>query len=737
MNNTNKTEGIHASSSEGGGTKPNIVYIVFDDTGFSNFGCYGSEIATPNIDKLANHGLRYNNFNVSPLCSPTRASLLTGRNPQSVGMGHISEIDLGPNHPAIRGQITPSAATLAEVLKENGYGTYAVGKWHLTPSHEMKASGPFDNWPLGKGFQRFYGFLGGQTDQFTPDLVYDNHHIEPPKKVDYHLSEDLVDHAIQFVTDQKSVVPDKPFFLYLAFGATHSPHQVHKKYIDRYKGLYGKGWDQIRKERFLRQKQLGIIPNQTELPFRNPDVKPWDELTKNEKLAFERFQETFAGFLTHTDEQIGRLLDYLQKIGEKENTLVVLISDNGSSAEGGEIGRINSSSTFFNGIEEGFNDILERLDDIGGIGSDCNYPSGWAQAGNTPFKLYKKNTHHGGTRVPMIINWPAGIQDKGAIRTDYCHAIDVTPTILDILQMKMPESYRGIEQLPLHGISIASTFEGSAAPLKREAQYYLIWGNRAIWDDGWKAVTYHKHEDEFEQDKWELYHVDEDYSEKHDLADQYPEKLNELKALWWSEAKKYGALPIIIGGLGKSKLHDPEGIKSRNIFIYYPGMTRLHTLLTPPTFGRSYTITIPLNRSSTSCEGVLIAHGNQMSGYCLYIKNNLLIYEYNYLGTVYKMESSIDVPEGHSILSFEFTKIGSNSGNGHLYIDNKKVGEVFMPKTLPIVSLVGLDIGHDSLPQVSEKYSQQDEFPFTGEIEKVVFELRDDISDETVAKFNR
>ncbi|MEH7306409.1 sulfatase-like hydrolase/transferase [Neobacillus drentensis] len=365
----------------------NVIYIVLDDVGFSALGCYGSEIETPNIDSLAENGLRYNNFNVTPLCSPTRACLLTGRNCHSVGVGIITEIDWGPEYPNKRGRISESAATLAEILKLNGMATYMVGKWHLVPGHEAASSGPFRNWPLSKGFDRYYGFLLGMTDQYAPDLVYDNHRVARPHPSNYHLSEDLVDKTLEFLTDHISITPDRPFFLYLAFGAQHEPHQVPKEFIEKYQGVYDKGWDQIREERFRRQKDMGVIPPDTELVDRNPGIKPWDELTPKEKALFIRFQQTYTGFLTHTDQQIGRLLTFLKSKNKLDNTIIVLLSDNGGSQEGSYNGSINDSA-YFNGVEENVNEMFHHIEQIGGPQASSNYPKGWAQVANTPFKYY-------------------------------------------------------------------------------------------------------------------------------------------------------------------------------------------------------------------------------------------------------------------------------------------------------------------------------------------------------------
>ncbi|WP_179194830.1 arylsulfatase [Bacillus sp. EAC] len=705
--------------------KNNIVYIVLDDMGFSDLGCYGSEIMTPNIDRLAQNGLSYNNFHVTPLCSPTRASLLTGRNHHSVGMGLLSNFDLGPDVPSTRGKIIPSAGTIAEILKENDYSTFAIGKWHLAPIYEESAAGPFHNWPLGKGFDRFYGFLEGMTDQYTPSLVYDNHSVEPPKKPDYHLSEDLVDHGIKFISDHASIYPEKPFFMYLAFGAQHSPHQVSKRYIDMYKGTYNKGWERIREERLERQKSLGIVPSDTVLAERNPGVKEWDKLSNDEKHLFERFQETYAGFLTHTDEQIGRFIDFLEAIGQLDNTMIVFLSDNGASQEG-EFDGILEQNSYFNGVPTTAESMKDRIDEIGGPNTQPNYPRGWAQASNTPFKYYKQTTFDGGIHVPLIYHFPNRIMDSGNVRDQFHHVIDVTPTVLELAGISAPEEIKGVKQMPMHGVSMEYTFEDPAVHTRRETQYFLMAGQRAIWHDGWKAISFHTKGTPFEEDQWCLFNINKDFSQSDDLAAMYPEKLKELQDIWFEEVKEYNALPMIDQTIELFAYISPDDkVRSRTEFTFFPGMS--HSLASPPILNRSYEISVPIDRPSKDCEGVLIAQGNQYSGYTMYIQNNRLFYEYNYVGTVYKIESNLEVPIGISTVHFEFSKSGLLKGIGKLFIDNHQVGEVEMPKTLPfLISTEGLDIGRDAYLPVSKNYADLEDFAFTGKIQKVEFKLQND-----------
>ena len=497
--------------------KPNVVLIVLDDTGYSHFGCYGSSIETPNIDRLAENGLRYTNFHTTALCSPTRACLLTGRNHHAVGMRGVSNMDTG--FPNMRGFLPRSAATLADVLREAGYGTCAAGKWHLTPMSECTASGPFHNWPLQRGFDRFYGFMQGETDQFYPELTSDNHHIDAPAGPDegYHVSEDIVDRSMGFLRDQVSLVPERPFFLYVAFGATHSPHQAPQEYLDKYRGKFDAGWDVVRRDWFERQKRLGLIPESTGLAPLNPGVRPWDALSENERRFAARLNEAFAAQLDHTDAQIGRLVHFLGEIGRLDDTLLIVMSDNGASQEGGPTG-VFDEMRWFNGMTEDVDEAVQRLDDIGGPDSHSNVPWGWSQVGNTPLKWYKQNTHGGGVRDPLVFHWPQGLSDTGSMRRPFCHAIDIMPTVLELTGTEAPAQFRGVEQMPLHGASLAASLASPDASPARSVQYFEMLGHRGIWHDGWKAVTHHERETAFDDDRWELYHLEEDFSETNDLA---------------------------------------------------------------------------------------------------------------------------------------------------------------------------------------------------------------------------
>ncbi|MGI8793938.1 MAG: arylsulfatase [Acidimicrobiales bacterium] len=472
---------------------PNVVVILLDDTGFAQFGCYGSDIDTPNLDALAANGLQFTNFHVTPLCSPTRASLLTGRSQHAVGMRSISNFRTGfPNQ---LGHISPHAATVAEVLRSVGYATFCVGKWHLAPMEQCSAAGPFEHWPLGRGFDRFYGFLEGETDQFHPDLVIDNHPTAPPAGPEdgYHVSEDLVDHALRMVSDAKGVRPDRPFFTYLAFGATHAPHQAPADYLAKYRGRFDEGWDVVRRRWYERQLETGVIPAGTKLAPRNPGVDAWDDLPSNQQRLAARLQEAFAAFLDHTDDQIGRLVDGLRSLGQLDNTVLMVLADNGASQEGGPFGVMHEMK-FFNGLLETPDEAINRIDDIGGPHSHTNYPWGWAQCGNSPFKWYKQNTHEGGVHVPMILHWPGGVADdqRGSHRKQFVNVADIVPTIYDLLGIEPPTEFAGVSQLPVTGHSFAHVLGDPDAESRNQVQYFEMAGSRALIAGEWKAVCRHE-----------------------------------------------------------------------------------------------------------------------------------------------------------------------------------------------------------------------------------------------------
>ncbi|MGA2836937.1 MAG: arylsulfatase [Acidimicrobiales bacterium] len=695
---------------------PDVVVILLDDTGFSHLGCYGSGLSTPHIDALAARGLRYSNFHVTPLCSPTRAALLTGRNHHTVGMRAISNFDSG--YPHMRGHITNHATTMAEVLRDEGYATFAVGKWHLCGMENASAAGPYDQWPCQRGFDRFYGFLEGETDQFSPDLVYDNHSIEPPASPEegYHLSEDLVDHAIGFIHDSVSIRPDRPFFAYLAFGAMHAPHQAPAEYLEKYRGAFDDGWDVARERWFARQIDMGLLPPDTELAPRNPGVEPWDSLPVNQQRLAARLQEAFAAFLEHTDAQIGRLVADLDALGRLDNTVIVLLSDNGASQEGGPFGVMHEMK-YFNMMVETPDEAVQRIDDIGGPHSHSNYPWGWAQAGNTPFKWYKQNTHEGGVHVPLIVHWPGRIADAGGVRDQFHHVNDIVPTVYDILGITAPDVYRGYEQLPVSGTSMRYTFDSPTAPTTKLRQYYEMFGHRAIIADGWKAVTRHAPGSPFDDDTWELYHYDADRSECNDLAAAMPDKLAALVDQWWEEAEDQGVLPLDDRSieLFSTRYRDRSVHPLDRRYTYYPPLAPLPAQVAPAMGGRGFDMAATVDRPS-GAQGVLFATGTQNSGLSFFVRDDRLVFDYNCFDDHHVLESTVAVPEGPSVLAVHFRRQGP-AGSATLSIDGVPCGEMTVPFAMTIISSVGPSIGYDHGSTVSNLYSGR--FPFEGTLHRV------------------
>ena len=629
---------------------PNVVYILLDDLGFAGLGCYGSTIHTPNMDKLAAEGLRYNNFHTTAICSATRASLLTGANHHAVGVGSIIEMTTGC--PNAAGHIDSSYGTIAEILKEYDYATYLSGKWHLAAQNTP--SGPYDNWPLGKGFERYYGFLHAETDHYHPHLVQDNTFVDQPKSVadGYHSTEDITDHAIDFIFQHTNSFPDKPFFLYLAYGAVHAPHHAPKEYIDKYKGKFDEGWDEIRKKWFANQKKLGIIPESAELTERAPFVEAWDDLDEKRKKLYARYMEVFAGTLEYTDAQIGRFIEYLNSIEQLDNTLIVLLSDNGASAEGGREGRVNrytgiNITELDNEAEYGF----EHIEELGGEYSFCQYPTGWANALNTPFQWYKTWTHEGGVKDPLILRYPKLIKDQNGVRNQYVHVSDVTPTVLDILGLKKPDFIKGVAQKPFTGTSFKYSIDAPEKKSRKRVQYYEIFGNHSIYKEGWKAVANHAFTDDYSKDIWELYHVDEDYSEKYDVSEQYPEKLKELQEEFFIEAGRNNVFPLLLGSIHadpykhKSFFGDIPIPESERVFknIFKP-----YTLTERPGVNidnASHFISVDIRRKGKE-EGVLFSAGDRFGGFVFYIKDNKLKYAYNANRIAYYTAETEEIPSG-------------------------------------------------------------------------------------------
>jgi len=722
---------------------PNVLLITLDDTGFGQLGCYGGLIDTPNIDRIADDGLRYNNFHTTALCSPTRSCLMTGRNHHSNAMAGIAEASTG--FPGYNGHIPHENGMVSEMLVERGYSTYMLGKWHLTPTESTSATGPYDQWPLGRGFERFYGFLGGDTDQYTPALVYDNHQVEPPATPEegYHLTEDLADRAIEFIGDAKQVDPDKPFFTYFCPGATHAPHQVPNAWADKYDGEFDMGWEEARETILKRQKELGIVPEDTDLSPYNEDVPRWDSLSEDEQRVSARMMEVYAGFLEHTDAQIGKVLDYLEELGELDNTLVMLVSDNGASAEGGPTGSVNELR-FFNNVPESIEENLEAMDGLGGPEYFNHYPWGWAWAGDTPFQRWKRETYRGGTSDPLVVSWPEGIDARGEIREQFVHAIDIVPTILEAVGIDPPEEVKGYSQSPIEGTSFAYSFDEPDAPEQHTTQYFEMIGTRAIYHDGWRAVhpwpfgeritAEDLSATSLEESGWELYNLREDFSEAHDVAAEHPEKVLELAQLWWTEAGKHDVLPLDGRGVERLAEPRPEPGKPRDRYVYYPGGQHVPHNAAVKVLNRDHSITADVTVPTGGAEGVLLAQGSRGNGYALFVMDNRVHYVHNYLDIEeYEVVAEEPLPEGEVTVRMEFEATGEPdiaNGKGvpatvRLYYGDEQVGEGDLPMTIPIlISVVaGLSCGKDAVSAVADVYRDRTPFEFTGDIARVTVDV--------------
>ncbi|HEY5662983.1 MAG TPA: arylsulfatase [Ilumatobacter sp.] len=706
---------------------PNVVIVLLDDTGFAQFGCYGSDIDTPHVDALAAGGVQFTNFHVTPLCSPTRASLLTGRSQHAVGMRAVSNFRTGfPNQ---LGHISNHAATVAEVLRDAGYATFCTGKWHLAPMEQCSAAGPFDQWPLARGFDRFYGFLEGETDQFHPELTCDNHPIDPPAKPEdgYHLSEDLVDQLLKMVSDSKGVRPDRPFFAYLPFGATHAPHQAPQRYLDKYRGRYDEGWDVVRERWYRRQLELGVIPEGTRLAPRNPGVDAWDTLPENQRRLACRLQEAFAAFLDHTDDQIGRLVAGLREMGEFDNTVFVVLADNGASQEGGPFGVMHEMK-FFNGIFETPDEAIGKIDHIGGPHSHTNYPWGWAQCGNSPFKWYKQNTHEGGVHVPLIVHAPGLVaaDQAGTTRRQFVNVSDIVPTIYELVGITPPETHRGIPQLPVTGHSFAAILADPAAPAANTLQYFEMSGSRALVAGDrqslWKAVCKHTQGADYDTEQWELYHLTEDWSECNDLAAAEPERLAELIARWWSEAERHGVLPLDdrMAELFASRFRPNSPHPADRRYVYRPPMSPMPGQAAAAIGGRSFDLTATVTRAAGE-EGVLYATGTQNAGLSVFVQHDRLVVDYNAFDDHTVVESTLEVPTGRSTLVVKVRRGDGRSGAIELEVDGRPAGGAGLPLFMRMMSSVGPSVGYDHGSPVSNRYAAP--FPFAGKLHEVVIQL--------------
>jgi len=722
---------------------PNVLYLVWDDVGIATWDCFGGLVEMPAMSRIAERGVRLSQFHTTALCSPTRASLLTGRNATSVGMAVVEEFTEG--FPGISGRIPAETALISEVLVERGYNTYCVGKWHMTPLEESNLATTKRHWPLARGFERFYGFLGGETDQWYPELIYDNHPVEAPATPEdgYHLSADLADKAIEFIRDSKVVAPDKPWFSYFCPGAGHAPHHVFKEWADRYAGRFDMGYERYREIVLANQKKLGVVPPHTELSPMNPyadvkgpdgqpwplqdTVRPWDGLSADEKKLFSRMAEVFAGFLSYTDAQIGRILDYLEESGQLDNTIIVVISDNGASGEGGPNGSVNEVK-FFNGYIDTVEESLRAYDELGGPSTYNHYPIGWAMAFNTPYKLYKRYaSHEGGIADTAIISWPAGIDAHGEFRDNYVNVCDITPTVYELLDIAEPEVVKGTKQKPLEGVSFKAALDDPKAKTPKKTQFYTMLGTRGIWHEGWFANTVHAAAPSgwghFDADRWELYHIDADRSQCHDLAGQHPDKLEELQKLWFAEADKYNGLPLgdfsIAEIIGRPR---PSVAGDRSSYVYYPHTAQVPLGACVNIAGRSFSVLAEVTVESAEASGVLLKQGSGHGGYTLFVADGRLHFVYNFFGDVEQQVSSPEpVPLGKHILGVGYVRTGTAEGSitplgdATLYVDGTAVATVSGVKAHPFIFGIaggGVSVGRNLGQPVSKAYRAP--FEFTG-----------------------
>ncbi|MEQ8190873.1 MAG: arylsulfatase [Candidatus Eremiobacterota bacterium] len=717
---------------------PNVLLIVLDDVGFGATGTFGGPVNTPTLDKLASQGLRYNCFHTTALCSPTRAALITGRNHHSAHYGVIGEIATGfEGYNSIIGKDT---ATIGEILKQNGYSTSWFGKDHNVPDWEMSQAGPFDRYPTGMGFEYFYGFLGAETAQWDPHLTENTRAVEKPahdKK--YHLDKDLADHAINWIKEQKALAPDKPFFAYYCPGTSHAPHHAPKEWIEKYKGHFDQGWDKVREETLARQIKLGIVPENTKLTARPEAIPAWDSLNPKQKELYARMMEVYAGALGHCDYQIGRIIDYIEKNGLMDNTMIIFIAgDNGASAEGTLQGQVNESCVF-NGIEEPFDYVYQHINDLGGPMTYNHYPVGWAFAMDSPLQWTKQiASHFGGTRNGMVIAWPGHIRDKGSIRSQFHHVIDIVPTILEATGIKEPYMVNGVYQKPVEGISMVYSFNDEKAPSRRETQYFEMMGNRAIYHDGWIACTTPMtlpwtltgKKASPRDYKWELYNVKEDFSQASNLSDKYPEKLRELQDMFWVEAAKYNVLPLDNRASERSiNSNKPSMTLGKKSFTYYPGIVRVPAGAVPNIKNSSYTITACLEIPEEGVSGMIVNQGDRFGGWGLYVLDSKPVFAYNLLGLKrFIISSDEKLPHGKVTITYDFKYDGGGmgkGGTGTISVNGKKVAEGKIEKTIPFTYALDacFDVGEDrGTPLIENTYEEP--FKFTGTLEKVVIELK-------------
>jgi arylsulfatase len=717
---------------------PNVLIILIDDIGFGHSSAFGGPCRMPTCEELADNGLRFNRFHTTALCSPTRTALLTGRNHHVNNAGAIME--LATNFPGNTGVRPQSVAPLAEILRHNGYSTAAFGKYHETAPWEASVSGPFDRWPTRSGFDKFYGFIGGETNQWSPAIYDGVARVEVPHDPEYHFTTDMANQAIAWVRFQQSLTPDRPFYMYFATGATHAPHHVPKEYIARYKGKFDQGWDKLREETFARQIKLGVVPPDTRLTDRPKEIPAWDSLSADQQRLFTRQMETFAGFAEHTDHEIGRLVQALEEMGELNNTLLFyIVGDNGSSAEGGPDGTYNEMLAL-NGIVSDVASQLPHLDEWGGPKTFPHFSVGWAHAGNTPFQWTKQvASHFGGTRNPMVVHWPARLKAQGEVRSQFHHVIDVAPTILEAAGLPEPTVVNGAKQYPMDGVSMMYAFNDPQAKDRRPTQYFEMFGNRAIYHEGWVAATRHSIPwlmvpmlPDFSEDRWELYHVAEDFSQSEDLAAKNPEKLKELQALFLEEAIRNHVFPLddrrserfnaVIAGR-------PDLIGERKSLTLYEGMTGIAENAFINIKGRPHAITAEVEVPPDGANGVIIAQAGRFGGWSLYMKDGRIHEAYNFGGLEWTTVSSTRrLAEGKHTIVYEFLPDSATPGAGatsRLNVDGVKVAEAQIRRTMPYAYSgdEGVDVGTDNETPVTKDYEERNN-KFTGKILKVTVELK-------------
>jgi arylsulfatase A-like enzyme len=716
---------------------PNIVLVLLDDAGFGQFETFGGGIPSPTMDQLAAEGLRYNRFHTTALCSPTRAALITGRNHHSTSFATITETATG--YDGYCCILPKSCGTVGEVLRQNGYNTAWVGKNHNTPPWDTSDAGPFDRWANGLGFDYFYGFNAGDMNQWNP-VLYENRNLVPASTdPNYHLTEDIADKSIAWVRKMKSIAPEKPFFLYVAPGATHAPHQAPKDWIEKYKGKFDGGWDKYREETLARQKKLGVVPENTQLTERSKGLPAWDSLNADQKRLYARMMEVFCAYGAHVDHHMGRVIDAVKQLPDADNTIFIYIAgDNGSSAEGGLEGSL-CENMFFNGFSEKWQDNIKAIDELGGPKHFNHFPSSWAHAMDTPFQWTKQvASHFGGTRNPMIISWSAKIKDKGGLRSQFTHTIDIVPTIYEVCGISAPTRLNGIEQKPIEGTSFAATFTNAKAPEHRKTQYFELGCNRGIYHDGWMASAmsfepWNPNRESFDPDKqkWELYNINDDFSQSNDLAAKNPEKLRQLQDLWWAEAAKYNVLPLDWRAairMNAEAMGRPSLTRGRKSMTYYPGTVGLPDAASPPMINKSWTITADIELTDEKTNGMIVTHGGLEGGYGLYLRDNVPTFVYNFLSVDRPTFTAKEpLPKGKTKLVVDFKYDGGGMGKGGtitLTANGKTIAEGRLAKTIPIQFSLGegLDVGTDIGSPVDFTYKLP--FTFTGKVEKVTVDLK-------------